>query len=103
LIKLATKNIVPRSTGEGTLGTIDKHWGAIYVDSFPLVENSISTHNSSLAHSNGISGNAATATKLASPVTINGISFDGSANITIPVPQDDFLTDAEIEEIFENA
>lgn len=30
-----------------------------------------------------ISGNAATATKLASAVTINGVSFDGSANITI--------------------
>jgi hypothetical protein len=28
-------------------------------------------------------GNAATATKLASPVTINGVSFDGSAGITI--------------------
>lgn len=30
-----------------------------------------------------ISGNAATATKLATPITINGTSFDGSANITI--------------------
>lgn len=28
-------------------------------------------------------GNAATATKLATPVTINGVSFDGSANITV--------------------
>lgn len=31
----------------------------------------------------GITGNAATATKLATPVTINGVSFDGSANITV--------------------
>ncbi len=30
-----------------------------------------------------IAGNAATATKIATPVTINGVSFDGSANITI--------------------
>ncbi len=30
-----------------------------------------------------ISGNAATATKLADPVTINGVSFDGSSDITI--------------------
>lgn len=30
-----------------------------------------------------ISGNAATATKLATAVTINGVSFDGSANITV--------------------
>ncbi len=31
-----------------------------------------------------ITGNAATATKLQSSVTINGIAFDGSANITLP-------------------
>jgi hypothetical protein len=30
-----------------------------------------------------ITGNAATTTKLATPVTINGVAFDGSANITI--------------------
>jgi hypothetical protein len=31
------------------------------------------------------SGNAATATKLATARTINGVDFDGSANITIPI------------------
>lgn len=31
----------------------------------------------------GISGNAATATKLAAPIEINGVPFDGSANITV--------------------
>jgi hypothetical protein len=31
-----------------------------------------------------IAGNAATATKLQATVTINGIAFDGSANVTIP-------------------
>ena len=31
-----------------------------------------------------ITGNAGTATKLATPVNINGISFDGSSNITVP-------------------
>jgi len=34
-----------------------------------------------------LAGNAATATKLATPVTINGNSFDGSANITITATQ----------------
>ena len=34
---------------------------------------------------NNISGNAATATKLATARTINGVSFDGSANITLPL------------------
>jgi len=33
-----------------------------------------------------LAGNAATATKFASPVTINGVSFDGSASITVTVP-----------------
>ena len=35
-------------------------------------------------YTEGSTINAATATKLATPRTINGISFDGSANITIP-------------------
>jgi hypothetical protein len=30
-----------------------------------------------------IAGNASTATKIATPITINGVSFDGSSNITI--------------------
>ncbi len=33
--------------------------------------------------SGNLTGNAATATKIAIPVTINGVSFDGSSNITI--------------------
>ena len=31
-----------------------------------------------------LAGNASTATKLATPRTINGVAFDGSANITVP-------------------
>ena len=33
-----------------------------------------------------LQGNAATASKLQTPVTINGVSFDGSANISIVTP-----------------
>ena len=33
---------------------------------------------------NTLTGNARTASRLATPVTINGVSFDGSANITVP-------------------
>lgn len=36
-------------------------------------------------NTSGFSGNAATATKLQTARTINGVSFDGSANITIPI------------------
>ena len=60
--------------------------------------NDVSDHNNlATAHSNGISGNAATATKLKTARTINiqdssatntgtGASFDGSGNATIKLP-----------------
>jgi len=41
------------------------------------------TSVSSTVFTGSLSGNASTTTKLATPVTINGVSFDGSANITI--------------------
>ena len=45
--------------------------------------NDVSDHNSlATAHSNGISGNAATATKFAAAKTIWGQSFDGSGNVS---------------------
>lgn len=44
--------------------------------------------------SGSITGNAATATKLATARTINGVSFDGSANITIPAPTSVATADA---------
>lgn len=44
----------------------------------------ITNHNTNKdAHQNGIKGNAATATKLETPRKINGISFDGTTDITI--------------------
>ena len=38
----------------------------------------------------GVTGNAATATKLATPRAINGIPFDGSADITLNLPSSGF-------------
>ena len=64
----------------------------------PATTSDISDHNNTTAaHSNGISGNAATATKLKTARTINiqdssatntgtGASFDGSGNATIKLP-----------------
>lgn len=43
-----------------------------------------------------ISGNAATANKLKTAVTINGVSFDGSANITIPTDNTVFIAVGEV-------
>ena len=32
---MATRNIVPRANGEGSIGTAAKHWGAGYFDTLP--------------------------------------------------------------------
>lgn len=47
-----------------------------------------------VAPSGSITGNAATATKLASIVQINGVNFDGSTSITIPAPSNVATADA---------
>lgn len=50
-----------------------------------IVSNAISVDPSTVPTLNqSTTGNAATATKLATAITINGVSFDGSSNITIP-------------------
>jgi hypothetical protein len=58
---------------------------------FPLVADvsgTLTTEKSTLAVLKNyvLAGNASTATKLATARTINGVSFDGSANISITVP-----------------
>jgi len=101
---MATKNIVPRSAGEGSLGIESKPWGVVYANSIPLCDTKIAAHNANnLSHSTGIAGNAATATKLKTPVTINGVSFDGTRNITIDVQSAGIMTASEAREIFNNA
>ena len=102
---MATKSIVPRGSGEGGLGRDDKHWGALYVNSCPLMTNALTAHNNNTAaHPAGIAGNAATASKFRNAVNINGVSFDGSENIDV-----DFTTShetfsyADMEEIFNEA
>jgi hypothetical protein len=53
------------------------------VDTYAVTKvNNVSPTNGNITLTS-ISGNAGTATKLATPRTINGISFDGSANISI--------------------
>lgn len=61
-------------TGSGSLGTTGTRFTAgFFVDL--TVTNAIS---------GSVTGNAATATALQTPRTINGVSFDGTANIVIP-------------------
>ena len=101
---MATKNIVPRAAGEGSLGIASKPWGIVYANSIPLADSKVSNHDEdSGAHANGISGNAETATKLLRPVKINGVDFDGSSNIEISVQEANFMTAFEAQDIFDNA
>jgi hypothetical protein len=58
--------------------------GSDHVHSQYLTEAQANTLYSVLSHSHtNISGNAATATALQTPRTINGVAFDGTSNITI--------------------
>jgi hypothetical protein len=65
-------------TSVGTLNLLNVT-GAVSAGSF----SGLATGLTGTASQLNIGGNAATATKLANPVTINGVPFDGSANITI--------------------
>jgi hypothetical protein len=102
---MSTKSIVPRGTGEGSLGRADKHWGALYADSCPLADTQITNHtNNSSAHPEGISGNAATTSKFRNAVTINNVPFDGSENINIQFKEaHESFTYEEILNIYNNA
>lgn len=58
----ASQTITPGTTNTGTIGTSDKKWNAMYATSFV--------------------GNASSATILQTVRTINGMSFNGSVNVT---------------------
>jgi hypothetical protein len=46
---MATRNIVPRATGEGSLGTSVKHWGNIYADNGTIAGRNIANDGAMLA------------------------------------------------------
>jgi hypothetical protein len=66
-IRTTTSGLLPSANGTSSLGTSSWKFASMYATTFV----------------GSLSGNAATATKLATPVTINGVSFDGSASITV--------------------
>ena len=59
--------LYPNNNNDGFIGTSSHKWKGMYATTFY----------------GALSGNASTATKLATARTINGVSFDGSANITV--------------------
>ena len=82
------QNIKPRLSNSIILGTTDLRWKCVY--SYNLDISSTSTFGGKATFNGGLSGtltgslsgNATTATTLQTSRTINGTSFNGSANIT---------------------
>lgn len=78
------QNIKPRLSNSITSGTTDLRWKCVY--SYNLDISSTSTFSGHATFNGGITGtltgNASTATTLQTGRTINGTTFNGSANIT---------------------
>lgn len=97
---MATKNIVPRASGEGGFGREDKPWGSLYADNIPCIDKVVLEHNSNLDHSEGIAGNAPTASKFKDPVKINNVPFDGSQDIRFSILSAQAFSEKEITNMF---
>ena len=97
---MATKNIVPRASGEGGFGREDKPWGSLYANNIPCIDKVVLEHNSNPEHSEGIAGNAPTASKFKDSVRINGIPFDGSQDINISILSARTFSEQEITDMF---
>lgn len=79
---ITTRSITPANDNAYVLGSDTLKWSNIYSTTFTGNLTGNVTGNVS-GSSGSCTGNAATATKLAAPVTINGVPFDGSSNISI--------------------
>lgn len=67
---MATRKIVPRATNEGGIGTSSKKWASGYFTDLSVTN----------AIAGSVTGSAAT---LTTGRTINGVTFNGSANIVV--------------------
>lgn len=63
---------------------LDGQEGAYYLDASNINAGTIDDARLPVTITSSTTGNAATATKLATPRTINGVAFDGTANIIAP-------------------
>lgn len=61
---MATRNIVPRATGEGSLGTSEKHWGGAEIDSLNGKNATIDSITGTTASIETLTGKTATITKV---------------------------------------
>lgn len=88
---MATRNFVPRADGEGSLGTSAKKWGDVQAVKATIANvTGKATEAGTADTARACTGNAATASALATPRTIalsgdatGSATFDGSGNATI--------------------
>ena len=70
---MATRNIVPRATGEGSIGTSAKTWGAVYADDI-AVTNGVTASAFTGDLTGDVTGNADTATSATNDGNGNNIA-----------------------------
>ena len=79
---VTSRSITPATTNAYVLGSSSLKWSNVYATTFTGNLTGNVTGNVS-GSSGSCTGNAATATRLATARTINGVSFNGTANITV--------------------
>lgn len=79
---VTSRSITPATTNAYVLGSDTLKWSNVYATTFTGNLTGNVTGNVS-GSSGSCTGNAATATQLATARTINGVSFNGTANITV--------------------
>lgn len=79
---VTSRSITPATTNAYVLGSDTLKWSSVYATAFYGDLTGNVTGNVS-GSSGSCTGNAATATQLATARTINGVSFNGTANITV--------------------
>ena len=79
---VTSRSITPATTNAYVLGSSSLKWSNVYATTFTGNLTGNVTGNVS-GSSGSCTGNAATATRLANSVTINGVAFNGSSNITV--------------------
>ena len=82
-------NILPNTSGTYNLGSVGQKWGTVYADAIVGISNVTANITGNVTgnvsgSSGSCTGNAASATVLQTARNIGGVSFNGSADITLP-------------------
>ena len=80
---MATKNIVPRADGEGSLGTSAKKWGSIYTDNFNADTLTLSSLTVDTLTVDTLTGTTITGTNITASDTLKGGTLNVSGTATV--------------------